>query len=87
VIKRVHETGQPVLVGTSSVSESEQLAEELKKAGVTCCVLNAKMMKWSQIIARAESLEQVTVSTNMAGRGVDIKIGEKRNRTGTGWPH
>ncbi len=80
-IKRVHETGQPVLVGTSSVSESEQLAEELKKAGVTCCVLNAKNDEMeAQIIARAGEFGAVTVSTNMAGRGVDIKLGGEKEQ-------
>ncbi|XID94679.1 DEAD/DEAH box helicase [Paenibacillaceae bacterium WGS1546] len=75
-IAGVHATGRPILIGTSSVEESDQLAEALKLAGVSCHVLNAKNdEKEAEIIARAGELGAVTVSTNMAGRGVDIKLG------------
>jgi preprotein translocase subunit SecA len=75
-IKRRHETGQPILIGTGSVEESELLAIDLGKIGIKCQVLNAKNdeMK-AQLIARAGEPNAVTVSTNMAGRGIDIKLG------------
>jgi preprotein translocase subunit SecA len=80
-IKRVHGTGQPVLIGTSSVEESEHLAEDLKKAGIECRVLNAKNDEMeAHIIARAGEYGAVTVSTNMAGRGVDIKLGGEKEQ-------
>jgi len=75
-ISEVHATGRPILIGTSSVEESDMLAEELRKAKVSCYVLNAKNdEKEAEIIARAGVLGAVTVSTNMAGRGVDIRLG------------
>lgn len=75
-IERANKTGQPVLVGTGSVEESERLARKLKKAGVECRVLNAKNDAMEgKIIAWAGAPGAVTVSTNMAGRGVDIKLG------------
>jgi len=75
-IAEVHATGRPILIGTSSVEESDQLAEQLKNAGVPCHVLNAKNdVKEADIIAKAGELGAVTVSTNMAGRGVDIRLG------------
>ncbi|TVY02227.1 DEAD/DEAH box helicase [Cohnella terricola] len=75
-IAEVHATRRPILIGTSSVEESDQLAEELKKAKVPCHVLNAKNdEKEAEIIAKAGELGAVTVSTNMAGRGVDIRLG------------
>lgn len=75
-IKRIHETGQPVLIGTASVEESEALSGFLHNSGITCQVLNAKNDEMEAgIIASAGRLGTVTVSTNMAGRGVDIKPG------------
>ncbi|MBU3110266.1 preprotein translocase subunit SecA [Clostridium lacusfryxellense] len=75
-IKRVHETGQPILIGTCSVSESEYLAEELNNVGITYKILNAKNDELeAHIIEQAGALYSVTVSTNMAGRGADIKLG------------
>ena len=72
-----HETGQPVLVGTVSVEKSEMLSEMLKKRGVKHEVLNAKHhMREAEIVARAGQLNAVTIATNMAGRGTDIKLGE-----------
>jgi preprotein translocase subunit SecA len=73
----VHSTGRPVLVGTVSVQESESLAEELRRAGVPCRVLNARNdAEEAEIVARAGALGAVTISTNMAGRGTDIRLGE-----------
>lgn len=67
---------QPVLVGTSSVTESEQLAADLRQIGIVCHILNAKNDEMeASVIARAGAPGAVTVSTNMAGRGVDIKLG------------
>ncbi|MBZ9685539.1 accessory Sec system translocase SecA2 [Clostridium estertheticum] len=75
-IKRVHDTGQPILVGTCSVAESEYLAEELNKVGVKYKILNAKNDELeAHVIEQAGTLYAVTVSTNMAGRGADIKLG------------
>ncbi|HEY5561534.1 MAG TPA: accessory Sec system translocase SecA2 [Clostridiaceae bacterium] len=75
-ITEVNATGQPILIGTSSVMESEYLAEGLDKAGVKCQVLNAKNDEIeASIIEEAGTLSAITVSTNMAGRGIDIKLG------------
>src|SRR6185295_20132403 len=84
-IGRAHESGRPVLVGTRSVEESELLAGELKQAGIECRVLNAKNDEAeAEIIARAGAAGAVTISTNMAGRGTDTRLGgvgeEDRNR-------
>src|SRR6184192_1057895 len=76
-IKERHEQGQPVLVGTIAVETSEYLAELLKRQGVTHNVLNAKEhARESEIIKDAGQPHAVTIATNMAGRGVDIKLGE-----------
>ena len=75
-LARAHSAGQPVLVGTGCVEESEQLAALLEAEGIPCNVLNAKNdEREAEIISRAGKLGAVTVSTNMAGRGVDIKLG------------
>lgn len=75
-IKELHRRGQPVLIGTQSVEESEQLSEQLAAEGVEHSVLNAKNdTHEAALIARAGEPFRVTVSTNMAGRGVDIKLG------------
>ncbi len=75
-IKRAHAAGQPVLVGTSSVAESEQLAADLMQSGLNCHILNAKNDQMeAELIARAGEPGAITISTNMAGRGVDIKLG------------
>jgi preprotein translocase subunit SecA len=77
-IAAVRATGRPILVGTSSVAESEELAEGLKRKGVTCQVLNAKNDELeAEIVAQAGSPRAVTISTNMAGRGTDIRLGGK----------
>jgi preprotein translocase subunit SecA len=75
-IVSVHETRQPVLVGTRDVAESEELHERLVKAGVPAVVLNAKNdEEEAAVIAEAGKLGTVTVSTQMAGRGTDIRLG------------
>lgn len=75
-IKVVHETGQPILIGTCNVKESEYLSEELNKIGIEHKMLNAKNDELeAHIIEQAGILGAVTVSTNMAGRGADIKLG------------
>jgi len=80
-VKRAHRTGQPVLIGTGSVEESERLASDLRKVGIEPRVLNAKNDEMEAIIiARAGEPGAVTVSTNMAGRGVDIKLGGEREQ-------
>ena len=76
-IKERHEAGQPVLVGTISVEVSEFLAGLLEAEGIPHNVLNAKNHEHeAQIIAEAGQRGAVTIATNMAGRGVDIKLGE-----------
>ncbi|MDH4218963.1 MAG: accessory Sec system translocase SecA2 [Candidatus Aminicenantes bacterium] len=75
-IKRWHANQRPILVGTASVEESEELALALKDAGISCRVLNAKNDELeAKIIAQAGQPGAVTISTNMAGRGTDIKLG------------
>jgi preprotein translocase subunit SecA len=75
-IRRVHATGQPVLVGTLTVEESERLAERLTGEGIRCRVLNARNdAAEARVIANAGRHRAVTISTNMAGRGTDIRLG------------
>ena len=76
-IKQVHETGQPILVGTISVENNEKLSALLKKEGLKHEVLNAKNHeREAEIIAKAGEKGAITIATNMAGRGTDIKLGE-----------
>lgn len=75
-IVAINSTGQPVLVGTHDVAESEDLAEALRERGITVNVLNAKNDEdEARIVAEAGDVGRVTVSTQMAGRGTDIKLG------------
>jgi len=75
-IKKANEKGQPILVGTTSIEKSEMLSEMLKQAGVKHNVLNARQHEQeAQIVADAGKLGAVTIATNMAGRGTDIKLG------------
>ncbi|MET9271812.1 accessory Sec system translocase SecA2 [Kribbella sp. NPDC003557] len=77
-IGEVHETGRPILIGTHSVEESEQLSDQLEAAGIAHVVLNAKNdAEEAAIIAEAGVPGTVTVSTQMAGRGTDIRLGGK----------
>ena len=76
VIRR-HETGQPILIGTTSIEQSEELSHMLKQAGIVHNVLNAKYHELeANIVAQAGQRGQVTIATNMAGRGTDIVLGE-----------
>ena len=75
-IARVHGEGRPILVGTASVEESEHLAAELRQAGIAARVLNARNdAEEAEIVAEAGRHSAVTISTNMAGRGTDIRLG------------
>lgn len=75
-IRKVHETGRPILVGTASVEESERLSQRLRLAALPHAVLNARNDEAeAEIIAQAGALGAVTISTNMAGRGTDILLG------------
>ncbi len=76
LVKRIHDTGQPILLGTASVNKSEELSRRLKIAGIAHQVLNAKHHKReAAIVAEAGRKGAVTVATNMAGRGTDIMLG------------
>ncbi len=76
-IEKAHEKGQPVLVGTITIDSSEELSEALRKKGVPHKVLNAKFHELeAEIVADAGQKDAVTIATNMAGRGTDIKLGE-----------
>ena len=75
-IKELHERGQPVLVGTITIEKSEQLSRQLLRSGIPHKVLNAKHHeKEAEIVAKAGEKCAVTIATNMAGRGTDIKLG------------
>lgn len=76
-IERVHKTGQPILVGTASVEDSEELCHHLKNKGINFELLNAKNnAREAEIVKKAGQMGAITISTNMAGRGTDIKLGE-----------
>ncbi len=76
-VKEIHETGEPILIGTISVEANEYLSSLLKKAGLKHEVLNAKNHeREAEIIAKAGEKGAITLATNMAGRGTDIKLGE-----------
>ncbi|MBQ7476449.1 MAG: preprotein translocase subunit SecA [Selenomonadaceae bacterium] len=76
-VEQIHAKGQPVLIGTTSITQSEELSSILKKRGIPHSVLNAKFHeKEAQIVADAGQRGAVTIATNMAGRGTDIKLGD-----------
>jgi len=82
-VKEKHEKGQPVLIGTVSIEKNELLSSYLKKQGVQHQILNAKNHEQeAKIISQAGQREAVTVATNMAGRGVDIVLGESVTELG-----
>lgn len=77
-VNQIHETGQPILIGTSSVEKSEKLSAQLKRRGIKFELLNAKpenVARESEIVAQAGRRGAVTIATNMAGRGTDIILG------------
>ncbi len=75
-VRRLHATGRPVLVGTLTIEESERLAGQLEGAGISCRVLNARNdAAEAAIVAAAGAPGAVTIATNMAGRGTDIRLG------------
>ncbi len=75
-VRRAHAAGQPILVGTPSIEASEQLANALTEIRIPCQVLNAKNdAREAEMVARAGCAGTVTIATNMAGRGTDIKLG------------
>lgn len=82
-IKEYHEKGQPVLVGTTSVEVSETMSRMLQRAGIPHNVLNAKQhQRESEIVSQAGQRGAVTIATNMAGRGTDIKLGPEIKELG-----
>ncbi|MDR2821489.1 MAG: preprotein translocase subunit SecA [Mycoplasmataceae bacterium] len=82
-IERVHQTGQPILVGTASVDDSEALSVILRNKGIQFEMLNAKNnMKEAEIVKNAGQVNAITISTNMAGRGTDIKLSPESRKLG-----
>lgn len=82
-IKKTHETGQPILVGTSTIQDSEILDKMLKEENLPHTVLNAKFLeKEAEIIAKAGTKGSITIATNMAGRGTDIKLDDDAKAAG-----
>lgn len=82
-VKNLNQTGQPVLIGTTSIEKNELLSEVLKKKGIRHEVLNAKNhTKEAEIISQAGQKGAVTLATNIAGRGVDIKLGKNVDTLG-----
>ena len=74
-VKKVHESGQPILIGTPSVEASEEVARELDKSGLKYEMINAKNhAREAEIVVKAGQKNQITLATNMAGRGTDIKL-------------
>ena len=82
-IKNTHKTGQPILVGTTNIVTSELLDKMLRKEGLNANVLNAKYIeKEAEIISHAGEVGMITIATNMAGRGTDIKVTEEAKNLG-----
>ena len=74
-IKTAQKTGQPILIGTTTIEQSEELAKLLKDNNIPCNILNANTKKEADIVSCAGMFNQVTIATNVAGRGTDIKLG------------
>jgi len=84
-VVRLHEVGRPLLIGTRSVEKSQRLSVMLKEAGIPHQVLNAKEHgKEAEIVAQAGQFGRVTIATNMAGRGTDIRLGPGVKEVGGG---
>jgi preprotein translocase subunit SecA len=82
-IARIHATGQPILVGTRTIEISEVLAEKMRAKKLPFRLLNGKQdEEEAQIVSRAGELRAITIATNMAGRGTDIKLGPKVSQSG-----
>lgn len=82
-VKKFHRVGRPILIGTRSVESSEQLGFLLQQAGLPCKIVNARQdASEAEVIAKAGQLGAITVATNMAGRGTDIKLSEDARRKG-----
>jgi preprotein translocase subunit SecA len=82
-VERIHETGQPILIGTASVEDSEELAKFLRNKGINFELLNARNhIKEAEIVKHAGEKGAITISTNMAGRGTDIKLGKEVKELG-----
>jgi preprotein translocase subunit SecA len=82
-VKEVHDKGRPVLIGTRSIDKSSILASMLREEGMACQVLNAhEVEREAEIVARAGERGQITVATNMAGRGTDIKLQDEIREIG-----
>ncbi len=87
-ISRVHQKGQPILIGTASIESSEELEKVLKRHNIPCNVLNAKNHEREAfIIAEAGKEGSITIATNMAGRGTDIKLGGQLQISNEDEPH
>ena len=82
-VVRVHKLGRPILIGTKDIDESEILGAKIAEQGLNCRIINAvRSEEEAAIIAEAGKFEAITVATNMAGRGTDIKIAEKVSKIG-----
>ncbi|WP_294957122.1 hypothetical protein [uncultured Fibrobacter sp.] len=82
-VVRVHKQGRPILIGTKDIDESEILGAKIAELGYSCRIINAvRSEEEAAIIAEAGKFEAITVATNMAGRGTDIKIAEKVRKIG-----